>query len=132
LKFANLVDIPTNTNTSTNTSYSSWSEFLPPGRDNQIFYLKMLHQWIQQTIDPTGYYSNKNLYSKVWVEPGNLSSAEEWRLYMAASSAEASGELRAMGYDVRHKRIKRINTNIPAKSTMQLVFLISRHDNRND
>lgn len=126
------------------------SDHLPDGKENDWLYLKLWHQWMQQTLSPdtsrdpryrgerlngrtdtrnqSYNIRNRSIYSKSW-GIATLTPTENWRLYNIAKIAESNGSLRALGYEVTSgKKIKRIDNTMPAKSRVALMALLAVND----
>jgi len=127
----------------------SRSDHLPEGRETDLLYLKLFHQWIQQVLntpdardilDPrfqgrtdTGdqryNISNRNMYSTNW-GVASLTLREKYRLRRIARAASNNGSLQALGYETHGSMgvIRHTDSRMIAKSRIALLAIIAAND----
>lgn len=103
----------------------SWdSDYIPKDKKNDLLYLKLFHQWAQNSLDSKG---TKSINSTVWGIAG-LDGAEKWRLYQIALRAESNGSLAVIGYKLQGKLLKSVETGQSAASSPKLIAVLAIHD----
>lgn len=78
----------------------------PQDKNNDLLYLKLFHQWAQNSLDPK---ATKCIHSKVWRTAG-LDGGELWRLYQIALRAQSKGSLAVIGYKLEARLLKSVET----------------------
>lgn len=125
------------------------SDHLPEGRENDLLFLKLFGQWMQQVLnteyprdilDPrfqgrtdTGderyNISNRNIYSINW-GVASLTQREKYRLARIARAAYNNGSLQALGYEIHGNFavIKHTDSRMIAKSRIALIAILAASD----